>query len=88
MAQHWRRQAMRSPANSERAARARLLEIHPEGGKKPVWIDAYLADILTAQGKRAEARTQRALALTKFRETFGDAHPLTRSMKNALKAMD
>jgi serine/threonine-protein kinase len=63
-----------------RAARTNLLAVYPAGGEKLGEIDAYLADILAAQGKAAAAKDLRAEALATFQRVYGDAHPVTRAL--------
>lgn len=68
-----------------RTARTRLLAAYPAGGAKLGEIDAYLADILDAGGKRDEARQIRAEALKICRAVYGDAHPVTRALVAQLR---
>jgi serine/threonine-protein kinase len=63
-----------------RAARTNLLAVYPAGGEKLGEIDAYLADILAAQGKAAAAHDLRVEALATFQRVYGDAHPVTRAL--------
>jgi serine/threonine-protein kinase len=63
-----------------RAARTNLLAVYPAGGEKLGEIDAYLADILAAQGKAAAAHDLRVEALATFKRVYGDAHPVTRAL--------
>lgn len=70
-----------------RVARAQLLALHPAGGEKLGWIDAYLADILAAQGLRMQARAQRELAVVGFRQVYGDPPIFSRAQANGLDAM-
>ncbi|HTI95894.1 MAG TPA: serine/threonine-protein kinase [Rudaea sp.] len=63
-----------------RAARTNLLAVYPSGGEKLGEIDAYLADILAAQGKTGAAHDLRVEALATFQRVYGDAHPVTRAL--------